>query len=157
VTCLRLRTVSLLFSVCAEKEPQTISCLRSAPPFLFIVLICQVLVIASFAYSQGPATIVPDQYVLPASGDLRAFNSFIEFVGDEDDRIQKATQGGKAQTTGRTDYATVIPVGTDEEQAMLATLLGAYRRDLSVKRRLDTGFIGAERQLESGFGRAAAG
>jgi hypothetical protein len=29
--------------------------------------------------------------------------------------------------------------------------------DLSVKRRLDTGFIGAERQLESGFGRAAAG
>ena len=28
---------------------------------------------------------------------------------------------------------------------------------LSVKRRLDTGFIGAERQLESGFGREAAG
>lgn len=31
------------------------------------------------------------------------------------------------------------------------------RGDLSVKRRLDTGFIGAERQLESGFGREAAG
>jgi hypothetical protein len=28
---------------------------------------------------------------------------------------------------------------------------------LSVKRRLDTGFIGAERQLESGFGTEAAG
>jgi hypothetical protein len=136
VTCLRLRSVSLSFSVCTGKEPQTISCLRSTPPFLVIVLICQVLVSASSAYSQGPATIVPDQYVLPAPGDLRAFNSFIEFVGNEDDRNQKATQDRRAQTTGRTNYATAIPVGKDEEQAMLTTLLDAYRRDKEVDGRL---------------------
>jgi hypothetical protein len=136
VTCLRLQPVFLLFSVCTEKLPQTISCIRSAPRFLVIVLICQVLVIASSAYSQGPTTIVPDQYVLPAPGDLRAFSSFIEFVGNEDDRIQKAAQGGKAQTTGSTNYATAIPVATDEVHAMLATLLDAYRRDREVDARL---------------------
>ena len=136
VTCLGLRPVSLLFSVCNEKLPQTISCLRFATPFLFIVLICQVLVMVSFAYSQGPATMVPDQYVLPVPGDLRAFSSFIEFVGNEDDRIQKAAQGGKAQTTGSAHYATDIPVATDEVNAMLATLLDAYRRDREVDARL---------------------
>ena len=53
--------------------------------------------------------------------------------------------------------APISHVAVSYFQMPLADLLMSSVRLLSVKRRLDTGFIGAERQLESGFGRAAAG
>lgn len=53
---------------------------------------------------------------------------FLEWVGPEDDRIQKETQDGKHQITPRMDYASAIGISKGKEAALLAILIEAHHK-----------------------------
>ena len=60
---------------------------------------------------------------------MRLNPAFLEYLGKEDDRIQKASHVGNAQTTVRTNYAADIGFGQANEQVMLTILLPEYHRE----------------------------
>jgi hypothetical protein len=53
---------------------------------------------------------------------------FLNWVGQENDRIQKETRDGKHQITPRQDYASAIGISKEKETALLAILIDAYHR-----------------------------
>jgi hypothetical protein len=93
---------------------------------------------APFVHGQAAAPI-PSHEEQGAYGyvhNVRSVDEFIQYVGKEDERIQKETEQGKTQIVGRSDYAKALRFNPDEEQLLLSTLLEAYRKDKEVDKRL---------------------
>jgi len=98
--------------------------LRSAHWFVAAVCLCQALALGVLGHSQAAPG--AGQEFQPAPSDMRLLRldpAFLEYLGQEDDRIQKALQAGNAQAAVRTDYAADIGFGKADEQIMLAILL----------------------------------
>ena len=107
--------------------------LRPVRLFFAAVCVCQGFALSSFGQIQASPSAAFQQMngqLMP--GDMIPYHHFIEFVGQEDDRIRKQAQDGKTQTAARTDYAKNMYISTDEEQAMLAIVLDAYRQEREV-------------------------
>jgi hypothetical protein len=58
---------------------------------------------------------------------MLGYEAFIQYLGAEDDRIQKESEAGKGPTAARADYARQIGISADGGRVLLAILLDAYR------------------------------
>jgi hypothetical protein len=96
----------------------------------------------------------------PVMPHLALYLNFMEFVGTEDDRIQKEMRQSSAETEKRTDYGHVIGLNKDEEELVLVILLEAYhqRDDIQKQRNaaMKEGGLAAGRDDQAGVAAAQA-
>jgi hypothetical protein len=103
---------------------------RSTHIVVAAVGVCLVSAFSPTANSQAaleaPKLDIAGQPFVP---NLNGYDQFIHNLGKEDDRIQKETQGGVAQSVSRRDFSSAIGFGKSDEQIMLAIVLDCYHRE----------------------------
>jgi hypothetical protein len=105
---------------------------------LAVALLCTAPSISPIAYSQAapkaPKLDITGQPIVP---DIALYDDFLRNLGQEDDRIQKETQAGGAQSAGRRDFSSAIGFGKTDEQVMLAIVLDCYHQEKAKDDQLD--------------------
>lgn len=64
--------------------------------------------------------------------DFYLYERFFQWVGAEDDRIQKETQEGKSAIAPGIDYGSAIGISEDRAQRMVALIVDAHHREASI-------------------------
>ena len=64
----------------------------------------------------------------PLVPDLVLYENLMDYVGAENDRIQREIDGEAARIENRTDYCAVIGISKDDEQTLLSILINAFHR-----------------------------
>jgi hypothetical protein len=122
-----------------------ITCLGNVRTSIAAACLCGVLVASHSVqgHAAGVAPLQPQSAVLspktagvgltptaslPLVPDLVLYESFMEYVGAEDDRIQKQIRQEAARIEIRTNYSDAIGINKDEERVILAILIDAYHR-----------------------------
>jgi hypothetical protein len=128
----------MLMLLSSKETFMTIS-LRSARLILAAACVCFALGLSPFAHSQAaPAAAQQRKDAQPVPLKLADnYEFFIEAVGTEDARIREETKEGKTHIVPRRDYATEAGISKDEEQVILAILIDAFQRGLSMDRQHD--------------------
>jgi VWFA-related protein len=110
-------------------------------------------------YRVGSSSILPDGNTIGEILETKGYHGEIEIDPDNGTVLRLKLEADFAPNLPVRRSAILVEYGPIEIGGKICMCLekSISLASLSVKRRLDTGFIGAERQLESGFGRAAAG